>query len=182
MTIKSLTIYCSSSNNLKQEYYSLAEKIGEYLAHKSIKIIYGGGKSGLMGKVSKSAFFNGGKVIGIIPEFLATKEKISFNTTKTIIVKNMLERKKKLFDMGDAFLILPGGSGTIEEITEVVSWKFLGIHNKDIIFFNYKKFWDLLFKIYEEFVNKKFGEKNLHYICKDIKEMKELEKKYFLNV
>ena len=176
MLIKSLTIYCSSSNNLTNEYYDLAIEIGKHLSNKSININYGGGEVGLMGKISNSAIENGGRVYGIMPKFLATKEKINNKITKTIIVKDMQKRKKKLFDMGDAFLILPGGSGTIEEAAEVISWKFLGIHNKEIIIFNYKKFWDPFIKMYQTANLKKFGNKNLQNICKHIKEIKEFKK------
>jgi len=181
MSIKSLTIYCSSSVKLNKDYYDLAEQIGEYLANKSIKIIYGGGKTGLMGKVSKSSTDRGGKVIGIIPKILATKEKINYEITKTIIVKNMRIRKDKLFNMGDAYLILPGGSGTIEEATEVISWKILGLHKKDIIIFNYKEFWNPLIKMYDTAKIKKFGNKNLQNICIHIKSFKEFSK-YISNV
>ena len=173
MNIKSLTIYCSSSNNLDSEFYELAEKIGNFLALKSIKIFYGGGSVGLMGKVSKSAFIAGGKVIGIIPSFLSQKEIISEETTETIVVEDMTERKNKLFNLGDAFLILPGGSGTIEEATEIISWKFLGLHNKDIIIFNYKGYWDEFFNLYAKAKNFKFGKKNLQNICKQVKTIQE---------
>ena len=176
MTIKSLTIYCSSSDNLTSDYYDLAEKIGKFLSRKSIQIIYGGGSVGLMGKVASSAYNTGGHVIGIIPKFLVSKEKISKETYKTIIVKNMIERKKKLFEMGDAFLILPGGSGTIEEATEVISWKFLGLHNKEIIIFNFKDFWNPLIKMYVQAKNKKFGNKNLQSITKHINTLEEFKK------
>ena len=180
MSIKSLTIYCSSSEELTQDYYDLAEKIGEFLAKKSIKIIYGGGKAGLMGKVSKSSIKFSGKVIGIIPKILATKEKINFETTKTIIVKNMSTRKEKLFNMGDAYLILPGGSGTIEEATEIISWKILGIHNKDIIIFNFKNFWNPLIEMYEKAKINNFGNKNLQNICIHVKTIEEFIE-YFPN-
>ena len=176
MSIKSLTIYCSSSDNLTKDYYDLAENIGGYLAKKSIKIIYGGGKAGLMGQVSKSSINLGGKVIGIIPKILATKEKINYNITETIIVNDMSIRKKKLFNMGDAYLILPGGSGTIEEATEIISWKILGIHNKDIIIFNYKDFWDPLIQMYSDAKIKNFGNKNLQNICIHIKTIEEFTK------
>ena len=97
MNIKSLTIYCSSSEKLTSDYYNLSNELGVYLANKSIKIIYGGGNAGMMGKISKSSYSSGGKVVGIIPRFLATKESINANITKTIIVKDMSERKRKLF-------------------------------------------------------------------------------------
>ena len=88
-----------------------------------------------MGKVSNSALKKGSEVIGVIPEFLKIDENINYNISEIIEVKSMAERKKILFDKGDAFLILPGGSGTIEEATEVISWKFLELHNKPIIIF-----------------------------------------------
>ena len=176
MNIKSLTIYCSSSNNLKLDYYEIAKEIGKFLSHRSITIIYGGGKVGLMGAISTSVLNNGGKIIGIIPKFLSKKEIINKDISKTVIVKNMSERKSKLFKLADAFLILPGGSGTIEEATEVISWKFLGLHNKEIIIFNYKGYWDLLFEIYNEANKKRFGNKNLQSICKHVKNLQEFKK------
>ena len=176
MLIKSLTIYCSSSDKLSSNFYKLGEELGIFLAKKSIKIIFGGGKVGLMGKVSNSAFNHGGDVIGIIPEFLATKEKKSDQTTKTLVVKNMIDRKKKLFELGDAYLILPGGSGTIEEATEVISWKFLGLHNKEIIIFNYLGYWDDLLKTYQNAKDNNFGNKNLQNICQHVRTLKEFFK------
>ena len=173
MTIKSLTIYCSSSDSLTHEYYDLANRIGNFLAKKSIRIIYGGGHTGLMGSVSKSCMNMGGEVVGIIPKNLIKKEKINFEITKTFIVDNMSIRKKKLFDMGDAYLIMPGGSGTIEEATEVISWKILGIHDKEIILLNFNNFWDPLIKMYEESKIKNFGNKNLQNICIHIKTFQE---------
>ena len=175
MSIKSLTIYCSSSKNLSTNYYDLAEKLGKFLSEKYIKIIYGGGSVGLMGKISSASYNTGGHVVGIIPKFLIRKEKISSETFETIIVENMIERKKKLFEMGDAFLILPGGSGTIEEATEVISWKFLGLHNKEIIIFNFKDFWNPLIKMYMQAKNKKFGNKNLQSITKHVRTFQEFK-------
>ena len=176
MDIKSLTIYCSSSNNLGSEYYKLAENIGVFLANKSIKIIYGGANNGMMGKVSKAAFDAGGEVIGIMPKFLSKKENISLNVTKNIIVKDMTERKKKLYQFGDAFLILPGGSGTIEEATDIISWKFLELHNKKIIIFNFKNYWDSFINIYTDAKKQNFGNKNLQNICEHVSTLKQFKK------
>ena len=176
MDIKSLTIYCSSSNLLKNEYYDLASKIGKFLAKKNILIIYGGGKVGMMGKISKSSIKNGGKVIGIIPKFLDSKEIIDKDISETIIVDNMSERKQKLFDLGEAFLILPGGSGTIEEATEVISWKLLKLHQKNIIIFNIENYWDPLIKMYDKAKKNRFGNKNLQNICEHVSTFKEFVK------
>ena len=173
MDIKSLTIYCSSSNLLEQKYYNLAHQIGEFLGNKKISIIYGGGKVGMMGKISESAINSGTTVIGIIPKFLDSKEIIDLNISEIIVVKNMSERKKILFDKGDAFLILPGGPGTIEEATEIISWSNLGLHNKPIIIFNYENYWDSLIQMYNHVINNKFGDKNLQSLCKIVKTFEE---------
>ena len=173
MDIKSLTIFCSSSDLLNQKYYNLAEKIGEFLGKKKISIIYGGGKVGLMGKISQSAFNSDGKVIGVIPEILVSKEIKNLDITETIVVKDMTERKKKLFELGDAFLILPGGSGTIEEATEVISWSILGIHKKPIIIFNFENYWDPMIEMYNNAKQNKFGNKNLQNLCENVKTFEE---------
>ena len=173
MDIKSLTIYCSSSNLLGNKYYKLAREIAIFLANKKITIIYGGGKVGLMGEISRSAINSGGKVIGVIPKFLNSKEIINYDISETLIVEDMSERKKKMFQLGDAFLILPGGSGTIEEATEIISWKLLNIHKKDIIIFNYCNFWDSLINMYDKVKKDNFSNKNLQNICVNIKTLKE---------
>jgi len=173
MKIKSLTIYCSSSEKLDQKLYDLSEEIGEFLAQNQIIIIYGGGNIGLMGKLSNAALKKGANVIGIIPEFLKKGENLNQNISQTIVVKTMAERKKILFEKGDAFLILPGGSGTIEEATEVISWKILGIHNKPIIIFNFENYWDPMIAMYNNAKKNKFGNKNLQSVYKIVKSFEE---------
>ena len=173
MKIKSLTIYCSSSEKLDKKLYDLSEEIGEFLAQNQINIIYGGGNIGLMGKLSNAAIKKGGDIVGVIPEFLKKGENINLNISKTIIVKTMAERKKILFEKGEAFLILPGGSGTIEEATEVISWKILGIHKKPIIIFNYENYWNSMIEMYNNAKENKFGDNNLQSVCKIVKTFKE---------
>jgi len=128
---------------------------------------------GMMGKISKSAINSGGKVKGIIPKFLNSKEIIDLNISETIIVKDMGERKQRLFELGDAFLILPGGSGTIEEAADIISWSNLGLHNKPIIIFNFENYWNSMIQMYDNAINNKFGNKNLQSTCKIIKTFEE---------
>ena len=173
MKIKSLTIYCSSSNSIHKEFYDLTKEIGVFLGNSKITLVYGGGNNGLMGTLSNSALKVGANVIGIIPEFLKKEENLNQDISKTIIVKNMTQRKKILFEKGDAFLILPGGSGTIEEATEVISWKILGIHNKPIIIFNFENYWSSMFEMYNNAKKNKFGDKNLQSVCKTINTFEE---------
>ena len=175
MDIKSLTIYCSSSNNLDPKFYDLGEAIGDFLGQNRITIIYGGGNIGLMGKLSNVALQKGSNVIGVIPEFLKIGENINLDISKTIIVKTMSQRKKILFEKGDAFLILPGGSGTIEEATEVISWKILGVHKKPIIIFNFENYWNSMIEMYHNSKKNKFGDKNLQSFCKIVKNFQEFK-------
>lgn len=175
MQIKSLTIYCASSNKLKKEYFDLATKIGVFLAKNNVSVVYGGGNNGLMGKISNSAYNSGGKVIGIIPEFLKKGENVNYNISELIVVESMQERKKMLFEKGDAFLVLPGGSGTIEEATEIISWKFLGLHSKQIFIFNFKNYWKPLLDLYNNSKIQKFTNINLQTIYKDVRTLKEFK-------
>ena len=161
MNIKSLTIYCSSSNNLDDEYYNCTREISEILSNHHISVVYGGGQVRLMGELAKRSVQLGNKVIGIIPEFLIEQEKALIDKIDLRIVKNMQERKKLLFDLGDGFLILPGGTGTLEELIEVISSKKLQLHNKPIIFYNLNNFWEPLFNQFEKIINNKFANKNL---------------------
>ena len=131
---------------IRDRYYQDAEEISKLISSFKINIVYGGAKVGIMGMVARTAKKYKNRVIGVIPNFLSKREIIFENIDELKIVDNMSERKKLLFELGDAYLALPGGTGTLEEIVEVVSWKIMGIHNKPIIFFNKNNFWDNLFK------------------------------------
>ena len=127
--------------------------VADILFEKNIDLIYGGAKIGIMGIVSNRMMEKGGKVTGIIPKILVKKEIINNNITKLIVVNSMHERKKMMYDLADAFIILPGGIGTLEELSEIITWKVLGIENKIIIIFNLNGFYNNLikqFKIMED--------------------------------
>ena len=176
MNIKSLTIFCSSSNNLSKTYYSISKNITEVIANNNYSIIYGGGQVGIMGIIAKYALELGINVTGVIPKFLNTKE-IMFNEIDSLnVVNNMSERKKLMFDLGDAFLALPGGTGTIEEITEVISWKVLGLHKKPVIFFNIDNYWNPLLDQFSKMNEKNFGNINLQDIYETINTIEEFDK------
>ena len=175
--IKSITIYCSSSNKINKKYIFMAKKLGVYLANKKIKLVYGGGSNGLMGEISRSMKLNGGFVTGVIPKFLKTKENLNKNIDNIIIVSDMAERKKILFEKADAFIALPGGPGTIEEITEIISWYNLGLHKKPIILFNHDNFWNPLIKMYSKTYKKNFVDKDynkLFYVLKNFSDIKKI--------
>ena len=176
MNIKSLTIYCSSSNYLDSKYYEISKEITSIIGKFGFSIVYGGGKIGIMGKIAKTALDLNIHITGIIPEFLNKKE-IIFNDINSLkVVKNMTQRKKKLFELGDAFLALPGGTGTIEEITEVISWKVLGLHKKPIIIFNINNYWNPLLNQFNKINENNFSDVNLQNIYETINTTKQLEK------
>jgi len=176
MKIKSLTIYCSSSQKLDRKFYKIARKTAEIISNHEIKVVYGGGNVGLMGEIAKTLIKLRKEVIGIIPKFLINKEKINLKITHLKIVKSMSKRKEYLFKLGDAFLILPGGTGTLEEVIEVLSWKILKLHNKPIIFFNFDNYWSPLIKQFDKIIKNKFGNKNLQNQFQVIKNTKQLNK------
>ena len=174
MKIKSLTIYCSSSQKLNKKFYKMARETAEIISNYKIKVIYGGGNIGLMGEIARTLISLNNEVIGIIPKFLIKKEKLNLKLTSLKIVSNMSKRKEKLIKLGDAFLILPGGTGTLEEVVEVLSWKILKLHNKPIIFLNFDNYWSPLIKQFEKIIENKFGNKNLQSHFQIIKSPKQL--------
>ena len=176
MKIKSLTIYCSSSQKLDKKYYKIAKETAEIISNHKIKVIYGGGNVGLMGEIARTLLNLKIDVVGIIPKFLIKKEKINLKLTHLKIVTNMSKRKENLFKLGDAFLILPGGTGTLEEVAEVLSWKILKLHNKPIVFLNFDNYWSPLIKQFENIVKNKFGNKNLQNHFQVINRPKQLIK------
>ena len=139
----------------------MSKELAEIISNYNIKVIYGGGNVGLMGVIAKTLASLNKEVIGVIPKFLIKKEKISLKINQLKIVSSMSKRKEYLYKLGDAYLILPGGTGTLEEVIEVLSWKILKLHNKPIIFLNFDNYWTPLLKQFEKIIENKFGNKNL---------------------
>ncbi|MET3928096.1 TIGR00730 family Rossman fold protein [Devosia sp. 2618] len=143
-TIRSICVYCGSSPGNDPAYLNAGEQLGAAIAAANIKLIFGGGTNGIMGAVARGVLQAGGEVGAIIPRFLTTREtthdamKIFNDLT---IVETMHERKQSMFDRSDAFVALPGGLGTVEEIIEIMTWAQLGQHRKPIVFANVKNFW-----------------------------------------
>ena len=154
----------------------MAKEIAEIISKHKIKVIYGGGNLGLMGEIARTLIKLETEVIGIIPKFLIKDEEANIKITHLKIVPNMSKRKENLFKLGDAFLILPGGTGTLEEVIEVLSWKNLKLHNKPIIFFNFDNYWSPLIKQFDKITKNKFGNKNLQNKFQVIRSTKEFNK------
>jgi uncharacterized protein (TIGR00730 family) len=144
-TIRSVCVYCGSSPGRDETYAKAGHLLGRSIARSGLRLIYGGGTKGVMGAVAEGALRAGGKVTGIIPRFLINKEATETaldRLDELVITENMHERKHRMFDKSDAFVALPGGIGTVEEIVEVMTWGQLGHHRKPIVFGNIKGFWD----------------------------------------
>ena len=158
--MKSIAVYCSSSNDVDEVFKEEARKVGELLGKNKYKIVYGGGNMGLMGTISNSSIAAGGHVYGVITKYLIDFEKKNKSLNNLKIVTSMHERKIEMFNSSEIFLIFPGGIGTLEEFFEVYSWKQLAIHNKPIIIYNFDNFWKDLILLINNLIAKDFaGEK-----------------------
>jgi uncharacterized protein (TIGR00730 family) len=142
-TIKRICVYCGSGPGSDPAFVEAARKLGTIFAENNIGLVYGGGSVGLMGEIADAVLAGGGEVIGVIPSFLENREHAN-TRGDLIIVRDMHERKQRMFDEADAFVALPGGVGTLEEVVEQMTWAQLGRHKKPILLANIKKFWDPL--------------------------------------
>ncbi|MGL4634788.1 MAG: TIGR00730 family Rossman fold protein [Beijerinckiaceae bacterium] len=140
-TSLSICVYCGSGDGRDPAYVATAEQLGRAIAKAGHRLVYGGGNRGLMGTVARGVKAGGGHVTGIIPHFLITKEKLLSDADEIILVNDMHERKMKMFEKADAFVALPGGIGTLEELVEQMTWAQLGRHNKPIVMADIKGFW-----------------------------------------
>ena len=154
--MKSIVVFCGSSEGVNTVYASNAYELGETFAKKNIQLVYGGAKIGIMGKVATGALTNGGKVIGVIPEFLTLKEVFHEGLTELIVTQNMQQRKLKMHDLSDGIIMLPGGFGTLEEFFEMLTWSQLGLHQYPIGILNTNGFYDPLLKMMQHMVTEGF--------------------------
>lgn len=156
MKYQSLALYCGSSVGNNPAYAQEAARFGEMCARKSLTLYYGGGSIGLMGAAANAALDNGGKVIGVAPDFFTKGEVLATNITEMILVKTMSERKQLLEEKADAFVVFPGGYGTMDELFEMITDAQLGLHFKPIAVYNYMGFYDLLLKQLDKFMEEGF--------------------------
>ena len=152
--IHNLAVFCASSDGNDKEIYESAFEVGKIMAKNDIRLVYGGSKLGLMGQVAKGVMEHGGKATGVIPDFLKTKEVVHTSLDKLITTQDMHERKLTMNELSDAFLTLPGGFGTFEELFEIVTWAQLGLHRKPIGLLNIGGFYDDLIKMLNNMCDK----------------------------
>jgi uncharacterized protein (TIGR00730 family) len=142
--MNSIIVFCGSSEGYDESYREAAYRLGETLARRDIRLVYGGAKTGLMGAIADGALENGGKVVGVIPDFLKSKEVMHEGLTELITVSSMHERKMKMHELGDGVIALPGGWGTMEELFEMLTWGQLGLHSKPIGLLSVNGYYDAL--------------------------------------
>lgn len=149
--IKSICVYCGASDSVAPRFIALAEGLGRELARRDIRLVYGGGGVGLMGACARAAHESAGEVLGIMPRFLLQKERM-YTEVEHRIVEDMHTRKQMMFDEADAFIVLPGGIGTLEEAVEILSWARLGLHAKPVAFLDENGFWAPFFELMDHII------------------------------
>lgn len=152
--MKRITVFCGSSFGTEEIYKEQAILLGQTLAKQNIELVYGGANVGLMGAVADGILNAGGKAIGVLPNFLRSKEIAHLGLTELILVESMHERKTKMNDLCDGVIALPGGFGTLEELFEMLTWAQLGLHKKPIAILNINGFYDSLIELTKVMVEK----------------------------
>ncbi len=142
--VRSLCVYCGSSSRGAKSHHEAARGLGAELARRQIRLVYGGGMVGLMGICADAALKGGGTVVGIIPRFLDDQEVGHRGLTELIVCDSMHARKQRMFELSDAFAVLPGGYGTLDEAFEIITWRQLTLHDKPVFLVNVGGFWDPL--------------------------------------
>jgi uncharacterized protein (TIGR00730 family) len=160
-TIKSICVYCASGPGNDPVFLEAAKKFGRILGENGIRLVYGGGSVGLMGALAESVLDHGGAVTGVIPDFLVNREHMLLRVQERVITRDMHERKWVMFERADAFVALPGGIGTLEELVEQLTWAQLGRHKKPILILNVARFWDPLCVLLEQMEKLDFIRANL---------------------
>jgi uncharacterized protein (TIGR00730 family) len=158
--LRSICVYCGSNPGRSPDYAASAVRLGRDMAEAGVRLVYGGGSIGLMGLVARSVLDHGGEVTGIIPQFLKDREVMLKEVSELIVTADMHERKRAMFERSDAFVSLPGGIGTLEEVIEVMTWAQLEQHAKPILIANINGFWDPLVDVFKRMTDDGFLHKD----------------------
>ena len=153
---KTICVYCGSADGARPEYRAAAQELGSGMAAAGFRLVYGGAHVGLMGAVADAVLAAGGQAIGIIPQHLVDREVAHRGLTELHIVADMHQRKHKMAEMADAFITLPGGYGTLDELCEVLGWAQLGLHRKPIVLLDIADYWQPLFAMLDRAVQEGF--------------------------
>lgn len=157
VTVSTVCVYCGSSLGRDGRFREEAARLGWLMAERGITLVYGGGGIGLMGALAKATLAAGGRVIGVIPQFLERSEKRLSGLTQLEVVGSMHERKERMFALADAFIVLPGGFGTLDETFEILTWKQLGLHDKPVVMIDLDGYWRPLRQVIEHVIERGFA-------------------------
>jgi len=155
--LSSVCVFCGSSSRAAEKYRGAATRLGTLVAAQGIRLVYGGGRIGLMGLLADAALAAGGEVVGVIPQFLVDLEVAHTGLTELRVVESMHERKRAMADLAEAFVALPGGFGTLEEAVEVMTWYQLGLHRKPTVLVSVDGFWEPFRQLADRFVEERFA-------------------------
>jgi uncharacterized protein (TIGR00730 family) len=150
--VRSIAVYCASSNKVRASFIAAAERLGELMAAQGKRLVYGDGGIGLMAAVARGALNAGGEVVGVIPQFMVDQGWNNPDSTKTIVTQTMHERKSTICEISDAMVALPGGIGTFEELLECLTWKQLGLHHNPVVILNTDGYYDKLLACIDQMV------------------------------
>jgi uncharacterized protein (TIGR00730 family) len=154
--MNSICVYCGSANQASREYFRAARKMGETLAQQGLTLVYGGGKTGLMGALADSVMESGGEVIGVIVESMNTPELAHTRLTRMEVTATIHQRKSRMYKLADGYIALPGGYGTLDELFETLTWAQIGEHSKPVGLLNVNGYYDALLKMLDRAVEEKF--------------------------
>jgi uncharacterized protein (TIGR00730 family) len=170
----SICVFCGSRFGADPDAREAARRLGALLAHEGITLVYGGGGIGLMGVLANAVLEGGGRVLGVIPRFLLKREAGHPALSQTVVVETMHERKLQMFERADAFVILPGGLGTLEEFFEVLSWRTLGLHNKSIVIIDQGGYWEPLAVLLRQVVEGGFADRSHLDVVAFVRDIKDV--------
>lgn len=176
LKIKNVCVYCGGSPGKNPVYIEAAKRFGAQLAKEGVGLVYGGGGIGIMGAIARAVLSSGGKVTGIIPDFLLLKEGDFREVTEQHIVPDMHKRKMMMFERADAFVALPGGVGTLEELIEMMTWAQLGRHGKPIVIANINNFWQPLLTLLDHMKQEGFIRPDMHVPYKVVDKVEDILK------
>lgn len=159
-----ICVYCASSNHVDPLYFDHARELGRLLAEAGYPLVFGGGKVGLMGELARAVHAHGGRVVGVIPSTMTDVEIAYHDADELIITDTMRQRKQVMEDRADAFITLPGGFGTLEELSEMIVGRLLGFHDKPLVLLNSHGFYDPLIRLFDHFIEHRFA-KPEHVTC-----------------
>ena len=172
--VRSLCLFCGSRAGADRAYTRAAEELGRLLAARRVRLVYGGGSIGLMGVVMQTVLDHGGEVTGVIPEFLMQREVGNPSLTELVVVASMHARKQRMFELADAFAILPGGLGTLDEAIEIITWKQLRLHAKPIAVLSVDDYWAGFESLIDRVIERGFadaGIRDLYSVAADVESL-----------